>query len=94
MTKIEQTDKIKLENMLKTSLNPKTEEEIMGSIAHHWLQEGIEKGIVQGIEKGIEKGSKTEKIILAKEMMANKEPLEKIIKYTKLKKEEIEKLKI
>ncbi len=31
-------------------------------------------------------GRKKEKITLAKEMVANKKPLEKIIKYTKLKK--------
>lgn len=36
---------------------------------------------------------KEEKITLAKEMLSNGEPLERIIKYTKLSKEEIEKLK-
>jgi len=84
LTRVEQADKIKLENMLKESLNPKIEEEIMESIAHHWLQEGI--------ERGIEKGRKTEKITLAKKMLTDKEPIAKIIKYTDLKKEEIEKL--
>lgn len=36
---------------------------------------------------------KAEKITLAKEMMANNESIEKIARYTKLSREEIEKLK-
>ncbi len=99
LTKIEQTDKIELENILKTFLNPKVEEEIMGSIAHHWFQEGIEKGIEKGIQiqkakdmEVVEYIVKAEKITLAKKMLTDKEPIEKILKYTGLTKGEIKKL--
>ena len=45
-------------------------------------------------EKGIEKGKMEEKLDLAKEMLKDNEPIEKIIKYTKLSKEEILKINI
>jgi predicted transposase/invertase (TIGR01784 family) len=51
--------------------------------------EGIEIGIEKGIEKGMEKG----KIETAKLMLSEDEPIEKIIKFTGLTKEQIEKLK-
>ncbi|MCZ6883874.1 hypothetical protein [Rickettsia helvetica] len=41
----------------------------------------------------MEKGRKKEKIIIAKKMLSIKEPINKIINFTGLKKEEIEKLK-
>ncbi|KJW02150.1 hypothetical protein REIP_0153 [Rickettsia endosymbiont of Ixodes pacificus] len=84
LTKIDQTDKIELENMLKTCLNPKVEEEIMGSIAHHWLQEGIEKGIQIGEMKLAE---------MAKKMLRKNKPLDEIIEFTGLTEREIEELK-
>ncbi|MGX6960370.1 MAG: transposase [Rickettsia endosymbiont of Pentastiridius leporinus] len=99
MNKIKEDDKIEVEEMLKSHLNPKLGGKIMrsvaGSIAHHWEQQGIEKGIKKGIEKGTRLANikmKKEKITLAKKMLIDKEPLEKIINYTNLKKEEIEKL--
>ncbi|MCC8467487.1 MAG: transposase [Rickettsia endosymbiont of Eriopis connexa] len=57
----------------------------------NWLQEGIEKGIAKGMQlqkaKDMEMKIKEEKITLAK----NK-PLDEIIEFTGLTKEEIEKL--
>lgn len=53
------------------------------------IKEGIEKGIEQGIEQGIEKSKKD----MAIEMLKDGEEIEKIIKYTKLSKEQIDKLK-
>ncbi|WP_331271806.1 Rpn family recombination-promoting nuclease/putative transposase [Rickettsia bellii] len=88
LTRIKENDKIELEKILKSHLNPELGANIMGNLAHHWEQQGIEKERARSRIK-----IKKEKITIAKEMMANKEPLEKIIKYTKLKKEEIEKLK-
>jgi len=85
LTKIEQNDKIKLENILKSRLNPEIGEEFMGSLAHHWMQEGIEQGREQGKEQGI--------LFIAKKMLKDKEPIEKIVKYTGLHKKDIEKLK-
>jgi predicted transposase/invertase (TIGR01784 family) len=43
----------------------------------------------RGMEKGMEKGEKKKALEIAKEMLADKEPLDKIIKYTKLTKEEM-----
>ncbi|WP_342271869.1 Rpn family recombination-promoting nuclease/putative transposase [Candidatus Tisiphia endosymbiont of Parasteatoda lunata] len=49
------------------------------------LKKQLEKGIAKGREEGI--------IAIAKEMLLNNEPMEKIIKYTKLSKSQIENLK-
>ena len=46
------------------------------------------------LEEGREEGKKEERINLAKEMLKDKEPIEKIMKYTKLSKEEIFKIEI
>jgi hypothetical protein len=53
------------------------------------MVKGIEKGMEKGIEKGLEKGM--EKV--AKQMLDEKEPLEKILKFTGLTFEQIEKLR-
>ncbi|MCC8399686.1 MAG: hypothetical protein LN563_03850, partial [Rickettsia endosymbiont of Platyusa sonomae] len=47
----------------------------------------------KGREEGIEKGIKEKAIVTAKEMLIDNEPMERIVKYTKLTIEEIEKLK-
>ena len=46
------------------------------------------------LEEGRAEGKKEERINLAKEMLKDKEPIEKIMKYTKLSKEEILKIEI
>jgi len=48
----------------------------MGSLAHHWMQEGREQGI----------------LFIAKKMLKDKEPIEKIVKYTGLKEKTLEEL--
>ena len=45
-------------------------------------------------EKGKEEGIEEKAIDVAREMLKDKEPIEKIIKYTKLTKEEILKIEI
>lgn len=52
-----------------------------------------EELINQGMEKGIEQGEKQRAISIAKEMLADGEHLEKIIKYSKLPESEVLKLK-
>ena len=47
----------------------------------------------EGIKQGKKEGEKNEKIEMAKKMLAEKIPIETIIKITNLKKEEIENLK-
>ena len=46
------------------------------------------------IEEGIEKGEKKKALEIAVEMLKDNEPIEKIIKYSKLSREEIEKIKL
>jgi predicted transposase/invertase (TIGR01784 family) len=46
----------------------------------------------EGVDKGREEGEKKKAIEMAKEMLSGKESLDKIIKYTKLTKEELEEL--
>ena len=52
-------------------------------------RQGIEEA---GFDKGLAQGSKNEKYEIAKKMKEDNESIEKIIKYTGLTKEEIEKL--
>ena len=64
-------------------------ERLFDNIEEKARLEGIEKGI----EKGIETGLETRSVETAKEMLADDEPLEKIIKYSKLSEEQINELK-
>lgn len=68
---------MEVENILKSKLNSKKREKIMGSIVEHWLQEGRRK----------------EKIIIAKNLIKAGLKTDLIIASTGLKKEEIEKLR-
>ena len=65
--------------------------EIQG-IEEAGFDKGMAKGLEKGIEQGIEKGIEQEKRMLAKKMKEDNVDIEKIIKYTGLTKEEIEKL--
>lgn len=50
------------------------------------LLERDREKIEEGIEKGIEKGEKKKALEIALEMLKDNEPIEKIIKYSKLSK--------
>jgi predicted transposase/invertase (TIGR01784 family) len=52
----------------------------------------FEEGIQEGIKEGIQVGKFEEKILIAKEMKKDNESIEKIIKYTGLTRNEIERL--
>ncbi|KJV89194.1 hypothetical protein [Rickettsia bellii] len=43
LTRIKQDDIIEVEKLLKSKLNLKKRENIMKSIAHHWMQQGREE---------------------------------------------------
>ncbi len=61
----------------------------------HYLDgkiDGKKEGIEEGLKKGIEKGASEEKIKIAKEMLEDGFSIKKIIKYTGLTEEEIEKI--
>jgi len=51
-------------------------------------QEGLEEGVEKGIEKSIEEG----KVTMAKIMKQAGEPMEKIMQYTQLTREEVERV--
>ena len=55
-------------------------------------QKGKEEGLTIGREEGKEEGRQEEKIEIARNMLQDKEPMEKIIKWTGLSKEELEKM--
>ena len=65
------------------------------------LQEGLERGMEQGrqegreegIQEGIEKGLDQQKVNTAKMMLADGEPVDKIMRYTGLAREQVEELK-
>jgi predicted transposase/invertase (TIGR01784 family) len=53
-------------------------------------EDGIEVGVKQGIEQGKEQGSKENQLKIAKKMLNKNKPIEEIIEFTGLTKEEIE----
>ncbi len=57
------------------------------------FDEGLSKGMVEGITKGITKGKIEGKIEIAKNMILDNESNEKIMRYTNLSIEEVEKLR-
>ena len=57
------------------------------------LLERDKEKIEEGIEQGIEQGEKKKALEIAVEMLKDNEPIEKIIKYSKLSREEILKIK-
>ncbi|MFP3012223.1 MAG: Rpn family recombination-promoting nuclease/putative transposase [Rickettsia sp.] len=72
LIKIEKSDKIELEKILKSRLNTEQGEKLMTSLAHHWEQQGVEKGIQQGMQigeaKGMQIGRNEERYKVAKNM--------------------------
>ncbi|MCZ6884648.1 MAG: PD-(D/E)XK nuclease family transposase [Rickettsia endosymbiont of Ixodes ricinus] len=62
------------------------------SVIESAKEEGLMEGIAEGFKKGIEKGEKDKTIQVAKEMLADNEPIDKIVKYMMFTKEEIERL--
>lgn len=52
LTKIDQSDKMKLEKLLTSKLSQETGAKIMGSLAHHWEQIGEARGEAKGIQIG------------------------------------------
>ena len=60
------------------------------------LEEGLKKGRregrIEGRKEGLAEGRREQTLVFARQMKANKEPLDKIAQYTGLTAEEIEKL--
>ncbi len=56
------------------------------------MEKGMEKGLEKGLTEGMEKGQKESQYSIARLMKKNGEPMDKIIQYTQLSKEEIDSL--
>ncbi len=56
LIKIEKSDKIELEKILKSRLNNQQGEKLMTSLAHHWKEEGIQQGMQIGEARGVQIG--------------------------------------
>lgn len=56
------------------------------------IAEGRKEGFEQGVEEGIAKGSTEKSKEIAKEMLKDGMPIDKVIKFTHLTKEEVESL--
>ncbi|MFV9890138.1 MAG: Rpn family recombination-promoting nuclease/putative transposase [Rickettsia conorii subsp. raoultii] len=56
LIKIEKSDKIELEKILKSRLNNQQGEKLMTSLAHHWKEEGIQQGMQIGRNEGMQIG--------------------------------------
>jgi len=89
-------------NMFRAEMDPALVERIkdvtetksmLTLLAEQIRNEGKTEGIEQGIEKGKLEGEKEKAIMVAKNMLKDGEPIEKIVKYTGLSMEEMEKLK-
>lgn len=85
LTKINQSDKMKLEKLLTSKLTQETGTKIMGSLAHHWEQIGEARGIQLGKVEG--------KAETVQEMLKEGYPIETISKLTKLSLKAIEKIR-
>lgn len=68
-------------------------ENVQRKLMNSIKDEGYEEGLQNGLQKGYENGTKDRSIEMAKNMLEADEPIDKIILYTKLSKEEIESLK-
>ncbi|MCC8370188.1 MAG: transposase [Rickettsia endosymbiont of Stiretrus anchorago] len=79
MTRIKQDDIIEVEKLLKSKLNPKKRENVMKSIAHHWMQQGKEEAREEAV-KLVNIKMQEEKITMAKKMLKEGIPLESVIK--------------
>ena len=87
---------LKDKELMKTLDDIRSEEidkKIQLSTAYHeGVEKGKEKGIQEGIEKGIEQGEKENSIKIAKEMKKANKPINEIVQFTGLSKEEVDEL--
>ncbi|WP_341794471.1 transposase [Rickettsia endosymbiont of Rhinocyllus conicus] len=92
MTKIKQSDIIEVEKLLKSKLNPKKRENVMKSIAHHWMQQGKEEAREEAKAIMAEK-MQEEKIAIARNLIKAGLKIDLIATSTGLNEDEIKKLK-
>lgn len=74
------------------SLYEVLEKEYVDAHKDEWKSEGIKEGVEEGIEKGVNKGLREGKLQIAKAMLADGMPLEKVAKYSGFSVKEIQQL--
>ena len=92
LTAIDKNDKIKLQQLLTSTLNKETGEKLMTSLAQSWKEEGIEIGIQDGIKIGEARGEARGEAKLIKMMINKGNSIETIAQITGLSIVDIQKL--
>ena len=88
----EKNEKLKKARIEMNYLTGEAETRRLAELREKWEMDRV-SAINHATRKGIEEGEKKNSIEIAKEMLKEKMPIEMIIKFTKLTKEEIEKIK-
>ncbi|WP_053351177.1 Rpn family recombination-promoting nuclease/putative transposase [Rickettsia amblyommatis] len=84
LIKIDKSDKIELEKILKSHLNTAQGEKLMTSLAQHWKEEGVQQGMQIGRNEG--------KYEVAKNMLSNNYSISEVSRITGLSISEINQL--
>ncbi|HJD66778.1 MAG TPA: transposase, partial [Rickettsia endosymbiont of Bembidion nr. Transversale] len=107
LTRIKQDDIIEVEKLLQSKLNPKKRENVMKSIAHHWMQQGKEEAKAEAKAEAVKlvnikmqeekaimvKKMQEEKIAIARNLIKAGLKIDLIATSTGLNEDEIKKLK-
>ena len=88
----EKNEKLKKARIEMNYLTGEAETRRLAELREKWEMDRV-SAINHATRKGKSEGKEEEKIEIAKEMLKEKMPIEMIIKFTKLTKEEIEKIK-
>ena len=79
-----ETKKARLQDDFGIAMTEEFESKVqdMCNLGKALVEQGIEQGIVKGIEQGMEQGVEQKNLSLAEMMLKDKEPIDKIKKYT------------
>jgi hypothetical protein len=88
LNKLQLEDQQQLTKLLAQITDQQTTENIMGTLVQSW----VEKGVEQGISQGIAMTETRMRIEMAKKMLEENEPFEKISRFTGLSYQEIQQL--
>ena len=92
MTVLDKNDKMELEKFLINILNKQKGEELMGSLAQHWKDEGIEIGIQKGKAQGLAEGEVRGEAKLIRKMLKGGMNINLVSKHLGISVKEIEKM--
>jgi predicted transposase/invertase (TIGR01784 family) len=92
LTVLDKNDKMELEKFLINILNKQKGEELMGSLAQHWKDEGIEIGIQKGKAQGLAEGEVRGEAKLIRKMLKGGMNINLVSKHLGISVKEIEKM--